>query len=1120
MDKSKALKIIGLDESASSEDIQAALVQKRKSINSKIKSAPTEMLKEKFTAMIQQIHEAEEVLVERRQSPLSETKLADLPDLEPLEASQQSNQITFEKGDWVAERYEIHSLIGQGGMGLVYKAYDKTRDETVALKFLAPSLAHNTKAKERFLNEARISSQLSHPAIVNVYDVQQYNEQVFISMELLHGQDLRSLIDARQIKRQPFSQQEIQELLSTLCDALEHAHKKTVHRDLKPENIWVTEDGSYKIMDFGIARVISGSQRTKTGSAMGTAYYMAPEQLKHAKDVDGRADIYSIGVMLYEMLTGNLPAGRYKPIKQVRSDISQSLASTIDTCLEGSPDDRFSSVVELREKSAKRSFTLSGRSIRWAASVAGLLLLVFSVTMVANNTELLASIKSLLPKGEEEIKQQYTKALRLDGQVKELREQLRELEQTKKRELDSASSDEKRLANKLSDTTNYSKKKKVESDLAFAKNKHARLKNIYRKLDDYIFNGAFIRELRGEDRLAEGLLRDKNYIDAIVALTKISEGYQRLINSTEGASAFVDMSRASAVSYQNMLSLVNRHSLEAIPQVETLNQINQKADAFAADIRFDQAANEYAKLKTESDGLIGNISLLVEVKIQADKARNSWLRYAKQKSLLNLKESLALEKSYGLQVTKVNAGAISEATGNLRKLTNDYNGLLDSAKNSNSYYSKAKNAKAKWESFLANNQLIARQEADQWKVDLSQSKAAYDAGEIVSAGIKFRTITQNYGSQYSSDKKALSNVVATLKTLSLVCDSFSVSSNSGFLENECNLKRSREKGKKYRLTELEQSLKAFNNQKRQWSAMANSLFEINAILVKVEKHLNRLPQYKNDYQNIRKQLTDLTPLLAAGQLADAKQKVTNIASNSGTFKRQVNSTLNALSIKVQLKSIQGFKVAAKEVSVSEFRLFVNATGYVTDAEKRGNEGCWGKVNRRWGYSRQINWKSPGFYQQPSHPVVCVSYRDSKAYIEWLNRETNSNYRLPSEKEFELAAKAGSSSKYYWGNIMSPGKANCQGCGRKSSNVFTVATASYPANAYGVFDILGNVWEITDNCWSNSVSNQLASKSRCDAIVAKGGGWNSDPNYILAKSRTRLKVAGQVKADIGFRLAAD
>ena len=344
-------KTLGLDETADMDSLKKAYEEKIVEIDSKIEQAPTDALKQKFAQVKADLAGAyASAVLESVQaaSPMSQTQMADLPQASASYTQFGEDgevvQLALRIGDVLANRYQIKELIGAGGMGAVYRAFDQNRQQEIAIKVLLPHLVKSDKARERFLNEARLSSDLSHPNIVNVYDVQFDGDYAFITMELLEGQNLRAYLDNLKAVRQEIEVEEAVRIVSALCDALSYAHETTVHRDIKPENIWLTEDGKVKLMDFGIARVMSASHATKTGTAMGTAYYMAPEQLKGSGEIDARADQYSLGVLLYEMLAGEIPAGRVKSLFELRKDVSKKMSDSIDKALSSDRKDRYQSL--------------------------------------------------------------------------------------------------------------------------------------------------------------------------------------------------------------------------------------------------------------------------------------------------------------------------------------------------------------------------------------------------------------------------------------------------------------------------------------------------------------------------------------------------------------------------------------------------------------------------------------------------------------------------------------------------------------------------------------------------------------------------------------------------------
>lgn len=248
--------------------------------------------------------------------PASENPLAGLSPLELLRAAGEPPlpQGAAPSLDEIASAFpklEILGLLGQGGMGFVYKARQPDLDRVVALKILRPELGRDPAFAERFAREARVLAKLNHPNIVNVFEHGQAGGYFYLLMEYVDGVNLRHAMRAGR-----FTPEQALAIVPGICDALQAAHAQGIwHRDIKPENILLDQDGRVKIVDFGIARIVGDPARdftlTLTGAALGSAPYMAPEQHERPHEVDHRADIYSLGVVFYEMLTGELPLGRF-----------------------------------------------------------------------------------------------------------------------------------------------------------------------------------------------------------------------------------------------------------------------------------------------------------------------------------------------------------------------------------------------------------------------------------------------------------------------------------------------------------------------------------------------------------------------------------------------------------------------------------------------------------------------------------------------------------------------------------------------------------------------------------------------------------------------------------------
>lgn len=258
--------------------------------------------------------------------------------------------------------YELDKEIGRGGMGIVFKARDRRLKRTVAVKLLPPELAFRSEIRTRFLREAETAAQLSHPNIVPIYAVDEQGGLVYFVMGFIDGDNLAKRIH----DRGPMPPDDVRRILRDVADALAYAHaNKVVHRDIKPDNILIDAQSQRPMVtDFGIARAISegsDARLTATGIAIGTPAFMSPEQSAGDRDVDGRSDLYSLGVVAYQMLCGDLPfnanstpallvkhlSERPVPIDQ-RVAVPPDLARAVMLLLEKNPDDRFQSASELK----------------------------------------------------------------------------------------------------------------------------------------------------------------------------------------------------------------------------------------------------------------------------------------------------------------------------------------------------------------------------------------------------------------------------------------------------------------------------------------------------------------------------------------------------------------------------------------------------------------------------------------------------------------------------------------------------------------------------------------------------------------------------------------------------
>jgi serine/threonine-protein kinase len=247
--------------------------------------------------------------------------------------------------------YKILEKLGEGGMGVVYKAEDTKLKRTVALKFLPPELTRTTETRERFIREAQAASQLDHPHICTVHEIEEAEGQTFIALSYIDGQTL-----AQKIMSGPFDVEEAAVIAIQVAEGLHEAHKKgIIHRDIKSANIMLDSTSRARIMDFGLAKLAGKTKLTSAVTVMGTVAYMSPERAHGETDVDHRTDVWSLGIVLYEMLTGKLPFDaptdiglihkiiyeNPEPMTALRSNIPTSLESVVEKMMQKAPQDRY-----------------------------------------------------------------------------------------------------------------------------------------------------------------------------------------------------------------------------------------------------------------------------------------------------------------------------------------------------------------------------------------------------------------------------------------------------------------------------------------------------------------------------------------------------------------------------------------------------------------------------------------------------------------------------------------------------------------------------------------------------------------------------------------------------------
>jgi len=256
----------------------------------------------------------------------------------------QTGKTRYHTGDLIADRYKVRRVLGRGGMGVVYLVVDMETQEQRALKTILPQYSDNKTAIRRFYREVQTIRRLKHPAIVNIYDAGRLDAVLYYTMDYVNGKSLNRWIE----ERGRLGIGSTVRILALLADVLEHAHQHTIHRDISPENVMVLSDGTVRLLDFGLAKLVDNEGAfTMVGASLGKLQYKAPEQGLNATGVDGRADLYSLGVMFYVMLSGKFPKRGVK-LTDLVPELARDCDDFVAKATARSPDERFADAREFR----------------------------------------------------------------------------------------------------------------------------------------------------------------------------------------------------------------------------------------------------------------------------------------------------------------------------------------------------------------------------------------------------------------------------------------------------------------------------------------------------------------------------------------------------------------------------------------------------------------------------------------------------------------------------------------------------------------------------------------------------------------------------------------------------
>ncbi|MCL9777276.1 bifunctional serine/threonine-protein kinase/formylglycine-generating enzyme family protein [Vibrio methylphosphonaticus] len=1052
MDINQAKQKLGLtDEALASQPettIKTALAEKQRLLDEKISSAPTPALADKFRQSKVDLEQVTQWLLSEfaneannqpettqstrsASSSLSQTMMADMPlsgTAFDTGSSMTTSQVTaLPIGHKLANRYRITEVLGHGGMGVVYAAFDEVKEQAIAIKMVLPHLSQSERAKQRFMDEAKLSSNLSHPSIVNVFDVQQDGEHLFLTMELLEGQELRALLSNQQQLNQQMEIDDALDIINKLCDALEYAHRHTVHRDIKPENIFLCEDGSVKLMDFGIARVLSNTQRTQTGAATGTAYYMAPEQLKGMGTIDGRADQYALAVLLYEMLTGEVPTGRIESLCEVRADVLQGLSDAVDQGLSNKPDQRFADITTFNRaltstakpakaqitQISKRSSHTSNKFVPVALSIA-----LLTGTGFAYQQGLLDGIiADLTPVDKALIAEHQAQAGRLQGEIKTIA---------------------RRFDNGVRDLT---------SELRDAERNNSNnlelLRLAQRLTKDYLVDGNLIPDLEGKLAQAQTLLRTQNLNEqrsaqTLLLLEEVKAGYQNLWQEFNASkSLYASQTKATSAKAQLEVYLAK----QGYGQSEKVKQ-GLSAYQMAMQARSEGHFTQANKVFSESEPLL----------------------------------TQALVQAKQVEVLKT----------------------------------KAKSSKTQLEAYLT-KQGYGQSEQGKQGVSLYQD-AIEGAGEgnLVQA-------SKSFSNSAALMKQALSQAKH-------VNSAFRIAQKS-----QVNLYEAIEK---YSLQTPEQvEAKAFLKQGNSFARhglYSEAIQRIDNAAQSYESLLNGLSGDIDKVKERRVQASKIAREKAAREKAArekaarekaARDKALKIKSligkmvviPSGSFLMGASGTY-FLDDRLKMRHSKDVQPVHK-VSLPSFKMMEHEVTFALWDACVADGGCSHRPSDEgWGRDKR--------------PVINVSFKDiNEQFIPWISKITGSEYSLPSEAQWEYAARAGGRGLFSWGSSTGFARANCEDCGSRWDDRKTAPVKSFSSNRWGLFDMHGNVSELTNDCWNDNylgapTNGNVWSSGDCTMRVLRGGRFSAKSWHMMLMQRQKYYVLFSRSTTVGFRLVQD
>ena len=1141
--------------------------------------------------------------------------------------------------------YRILRELGEGGMATVYLAEQERLGRQVALKVLHPAATVGYDFSARFIKEGQIIARLQHPQIVTIYDLDVTDGIMYFSMEYLPNGTLGQLI------AQGISPARAVAITRGIAEALAFAHSQgVIHRDIKPQNILFRADGTPVLTDFGIARAITqdleATQLTSAGMVVGSPRYMSPEQCM-SKPIDARSDLYSLGVVFYQMLVQELPYRGTDVVTLAMAHCSapipvlgralRAYQPVLERLLAKAPEDRYptadaliedlralevdiaptKTVPKLEQGRSKRSKTgpskprhpsapSPARPAHWTTGRLSLVALVVVIFIVAA----LAAYRTLVKK-EDLAPVTIIEPTRPEAAIAAEKEAQALFEKGKiDQALDRVSAG---LVAVSGDAGLEALKVRLLNE------RHAR--NIIARADAQAARsdlpGALRTIERGLDRLPDhpGLTKRRDQIQA-----RLTEQRQarvaELLKAGETALARGDLAEASRMVADGLELIPNDTDLQALKKriadarsraetrkelinqakqlhaegllSESLEIVNQAlernpGDAELLDLRRTlerQIASEretalQAHLdQAESLSKQGKLDdALAQVKAGLAVAADDERLIALRDELITAQKRAKITTLLDQARARLDAGDIDAAS----KLHAQAQSLAPNNKAVRSLGAAIENARTQ-AALLAG--LIAKAEARLAAKAFSDAIAAADDGLALDPlnerllAIRAAAISQRHADQereINEVKRQVDELIAqggleqALRTLDATLDRYPKDQRLLELRDQIAAALSARQAQLQKLADCEARFPAdgpWLDKEGADTAAASACYR------PLLAHGDTGTRAADALASLAERLTQaVAAAMERGNVDEAETRLSQLRaldpdrSDLSAMKQRLDTLRALMPQLVRLQAacyamgspadepgreddeqthracVDAVEMGVHEVTVDAFRRFADATEYRTDAERGigGVDGCWAFGEDKegqpgWGYQAWATWRTPNreHENRDDDPVVCVSWNDARKYIEWLNAQTGQEFRLPTEEEWEYAARAGVSAARWWKNDIACRYANVADTGHGWGEGFkcddryewAAPVGSFTANPWGLYDILGNVWEWTCSEYDDMYRGDeetCASADSTEPRVLRGGSWNSGPALVRAAYRNRNFPEARYNF-VGFRVA--